>query len=207
MAQTGGLVRGKAVAPSLSRLNPLSGLKRLFGFQGVAEVLRGLAKMAVVGAAVWHALDPDALQAALHRPAGGLLQDFGGALLRLLLHALAALAVLAVVAGALAVLTDLALFPLYSLNRDDSVYVAMARLLETGAVTLPADHDAFRPWASAVVGDRIVLKYTPPWPAVIAAGDLLTGSPRAALAVSAAAAAVTVPASACSSCSSTSRSS
>jgi hypothetical protein len=104
----------------------------------------------------------------------------------------AALAVLAVVAGALAVLTNLTLFPLYSLNRDDSVYVAMARLLETGAVTLPADHDAFRPWASAVVGDRIVLKYTPPWPAVIAAGDLLTGSPRAALAVSAAAAAVLV---------------
>jgi hypothetical protein len=104
----------------------------------------------------------------------------------------AALAVLAVVAGALAVLTNLTLFPLYSLNRDDSVYVAMARLLETGAVTLPADSDPFRPWASAVVGDRVVLKYTPPWPAVIAAGDLLTGSPRAALAVSAAAAAVLV---------------
>ncbi|MGR6964638.1 hypothetical protein ACU610_09290 [Geodermatophilus sp. URMC 61] len=104
----------------------------------------------------------------------------------------AALAVLAVVAGALAVLTNLTLFPLYSLNRDDSVYVAMARLLETGTVTLPADHDAFRPWASAVVGDRVVLKYTPPWPAVIAAGELLTGSPRAALAVSAAAAAVLV---------------
>jgi hypothetical protein len=104
----------------------------------------------------------------------------------------AALAVLAVVAGALAVLTNAALFPLFSLNRDDSVYVAMARLLQTGAVTLPADADAFRPWASAVVGDRVVLKYTPPWPAVIAAGDLLTGSPRAALAVSAAAAAVLV---------------
>jgi hypothetical protein len=104
----------------------------------------------------------------------------------------AALAVLALVAGAAAVLTNLALFPLYSLNRDDSVYVAMARLLETGAVTLPADSAAFRPWASAVVGDRVVLKYAPPWPAVIAAGDLLTGSPRAALAVSAAAAAVLV---------------
>ena len=95
MAQTGGLVHGKALAPSLSRINPLSGLKRLFGLKGAAEVARGLAKMAVVGAAVWHALDLDALQAALHRPAGGLLQDFGAALLRLLLHAAAALAVLA----------------------------------------------------------------------------------------------------------------
>ncbi|WNV73662.1 hypothetical protein [Geodermatophilus sp. DSM 44513] len=104
----------------------------------------------------------------------------------------AALAVLALLAGAAAVLTNAALFPLYSLNRDDSVYVAMAELLQTGAVTLPAEADAFRPWASAVVGDRVVLKYTPPWPAVIAAADLLTGSPRAALALSAAAAAVLV---------------
>ena len=31
MAQTGGLVHGKALAPSLSRLDPLSSLKRLFG--------------------------------------------------------------------------------------------------------------------------------------------------------------------------------
>jgi len=102
----------------------------------------------------------------------------------------AALALLAVLAGTAAVLVDLELFPLYSLNRDDSVYVAMARLLESGAVTLPADDDAFRPWASAVVGDRVVLKYTPPWPAVIALGDLLTGTPRAALALTAAVTAV-----------------
>ncbi|MGY1641741.1 glycosyltransferase family 39 protein [Geodermatophilus sp. SYSU D00703] len=99
----------------------------------------------------------------------------------------AALALLAVLAGTAAVLVNGTLFPLYSLNRDDSVYVAMARLLESGAVTLPADADAFRPWASAVVGDRVVLKYSPPWPAVIAVGDLLTGTPRAALALTAAA--------------------
>jgi hypothetical protein len=101
------------------------------------------------------------------------------------------LAVLAAVAGAAAVLTNVWLFPLYSLNRDDSVYVAMARLIEHGHVTLPAaGHEAFRPWASAVVGDRIVLKYTPPWPTVLALGELLTGSPRAGLAVTAAATAV-----------------
>ena len=51
----------------------------------------------------------------------------------------AALAVLALVAGAAAVLTNLALFPLYSFNRDDSVYVAMARLLpRAGAVGFSA---------------------------------------------------------------------
>ncbi len=95
MGQTGGLVHGKALAPSLSRLNPLAGFKRLFGLKGVAEVARSLAKMAFVGAAVWHALDFDALQAALHRPAGGLLDDFGAALLRLLLAASVALAIIA----------------------------------------------------------------------------------------------------------------
>ncbi|MGY1635044.1 hypothetical protein ACI78V_00125 [Geodermatophilus sp. SYSU D00742] len=82
------------------------------------------------------------------------------------------------------------LFPLYSANRDDSVYVAMARLLERVSVTLPADHDLLRPWASAVHGDRVVLKYTPPWPAVLAAADLLTGSPRTGLGSTAAGTAV-----------------
>lgn len=95
MGQTCGLVHGKALAPSLSRMNPLAGLKRLFGFEGIAEVGRGLAKMAVVGTAVWHGLDLDALGASLHRPAGGLLGEFGAALLRLLLHACAALAAVA----------------------------------------------------------------------------------------------------------------
>ena len=95
MLQTGGLLHGKALAPSLSRINPLSGFKRVFGLKGVAEVFRGLAKMAFVGAVVWHVLDFDALQAALHRPADGLLGHFGAALLRLLLAACAALAVVA----------------------------------------------------------------------------------------------------------------
>src|SRR4051812_36992816 len=98
---------------------------------------------------------------------------------------------LGLVAFGAAVATNRWLFPLYSLNRDDSVYVAMARLIEHGHVTLPAaGHEAFRPWASAVVGDRIVLKYTPPWPTVLAVGELVTGSPRAGLGFTAAATAV-----------------
>lgn len=95
MGQTGGLVHGKALAPSWSRIDPLAGFKRLFGLKGIAEVFRGLAKMAIVGATVWSSLDFDALQAALHRPAGGLLEASGAALLRLLFAASAALAVVA----------------------------------------------------------------------------------------------------------------
>jgi flagellar biosynthetic protein FlhB len=95
LGQTGGLLHGKALAPSWSRVDPLAGFKRLFGFKGVVEVVRALAKMAVVGFVVWRHLDFDALQAALHRPAGSLLGEFGAALLRLLLAVAAALAVLA----------------------------------------------------------------------------------------------------------------
>src|ERR1700712_3461551 len=103
-----------------------------------------------------------------------------------------ALALLAMFAAASAMLIQHWLFPLFSLNRDDSVYVAMARLIaEHGAVTLPAaGHEAFRPWASAVLGDRIVLKYSPPWPSVLAAAQIVTGRMWTGLGVTAAVTAV-----------------
>lgn len=104
----------------------------------------------------------------------------------------AVLAGLAVLAAVLAVIVSRWLFPLYSINRDDSVYVAMARLLERGRATLPLDHEPFAPWAAGVVGDRIVVKYTPPWPGVLAAGHALTGTFRAGLALTAAGAVVAV---------------
>jgi len=40
----------KALAPDFSRLNPLSGLKRLFGLHGVSELAKALLKCVVVGA-------------------------------------------------------------------------------------------------------------------------------------------------------------
>ena len=79
-------------------------------------------------------------------------------------------------------------FPLYSLNHDDSVYVYSARMLADGNLTLSADeHEFFRPWASGVRDDRIVLKYSPAWPAVLAAAKATTGSFRIALGVTTAA--------------------
>jgi hypothetical protein len=99
-----------------------------------------------------------------------------------------ALAALALVAFAGSLVTSATLFPRYSLNRDDSVYVAMARMIGRGNLTLAAaEQDFFRPWASGVVGDRLVLKYTPPWPSVLALFDLVGGTPRVALAFVAAA--------------------
>jgi flagellar biosynthetic protein FlhB len=40
----------KALTPDFSRLNPLSGIKRLFGFRGVSELVKALLKCIVVGA-------------------------------------------------------------------------------------------------------------------------------------------------------------
>ena len=65
---TGGFVfSGKALGPDLSRLNPLQGLKRVFGVQGLAELAKALAKFVVVGGTaalvVWWLL-PDMMRLA-----------------------------------------------------------------------------------------------------------------------------------------------
>jgi hypothetical protein len=79
------------------------------------------------------------------------------------------------------------MFPLGSINRDESMYVFAARLLRTGHLTLPETYLPFRPWASGLHGDHLVLKYAPVWPSVLAIGDLL-GSMRIGVAVTSAAA-------------------
>jgi flagellar biosynthetic protein FlhB len=60
---TGGFVfSSKALGPDLNRLNPIEGIKRVFGLQGLAELAKALAKFLVVGgtaaAVVWWML-PD----------------------------------------------------------------------------------------------------------------------------------------------------
>jgi hypothetical protein len=97
----------------------------------------------------------------------------------------------AAVAGAAVVVGNRWLFPLYSLNRDDSVYVAMARTIEHGHLTVPSSHWPFRPWATGLVDGHYVYKYAPPWPAALAVAHAL-GSFRIALAVTTAAAVLTV---------------
>ncbi|WP_431269002.1 EscU/YscU/HrcU family type III secretion system export apparatus switch protein [Dankookia sp. P2] len=90
VAQTGLLLRGEALLPDLSRLNLLAGLRRLLGTDGWIKLLRTGLKLAVVGAALWHALDVAVLQTALHQPVGALPGLIGREALRLLLVALGA---------------------------------------------------------------------------------------------------------------------
>lgn len=48
-----GIWVGKNLTFKGSRLNPLNGIKRMFGPQGLIEILKGLAKVALLGAIAW----------------------------------------------------------------------------------------------------------------------------------------------------------
>lgn len=97
MAQTRGLVSAKAMMPTLSKLSPLAGAKRLFGPAGLLELLRTVLKLAVVGAALWWVAGSSApLRASVHLPAGALLEQVAALSLSLVTAALAALAAIAV---------------------------------------------------------------------------------------------------------------
>jgi flagellar biosynthetic protein FlhB len=97
LLQTRGLVASAPLAPKLEKISPWAGLKRLFGAEGLIEFLRSLAKLGLVGGALWFAAgDPMAWQAALHGPPGAMLHAAFAAALRLMLAALLAFAAIAV---------------------------------------------------------------------------------------------------------------
>lgn len=56
LAQTRMLIRTQSVAPDLSRVHPISGLKRLFGFRGVTELLKSVAKLTIAAAVLGYAV-------------------------------------------------------------------------------------------------------------------------------------------------------
>jgi flagellar biosynthetic protein FlhB len=50
LALGGWIFSGQALAPKLDRLNPVSGLGRIFGVQGLSELVKALLKLVVIGA-------------------------------------------------------------------------------------------------------------------------------------------------------------
>ena len=58
LLQTGLMFTTEKMQPKLSKLNPIDGVKRMFGPQGVANFLKGVGKMAVVSAAVFVVIWP-----------------------------------------------------------------------------------------------------------------------------------------------------
>lgn len=69
-------------------------------------------------------------------------------------------------------------YPEGSGNLDEAAYEAQASALAHGDLTLPAaTHDpSFRPFLTGVRDDRVVFKYQPVWPALLATSERLTGS-------------------------------
>jgi flagellar biosynthetic protein FlhB len=85
------------LAPDFSKVSPAAGFQRLFGLDGWMNLVKGLAKMAIVGIAVWTQLWParGMLSLILTQSPGGVIADMGYLLFKVLMAALAALAVIA----------------------------------------------------------------------------------------------------------------
>jgi flagellar biosynthetic protein FlhB len=83
--------------PDFSKVSPLSGFKRLFGLDGWMNLLKGLAKIAIVGAAVWTQVWParSMLEAILGQSPVDVVSDMGHLLFKVLMAALGAMAVIA----------------------------------------------------------------------------------------------------------------
>lgn len=85
------------IAPDLSKVSPLAGFKRLFGAEGWINLVKGLAKMAVVGLAIWTQLWPErgGLEAILSQSTAAVMSDMSRLLFKVLMASLSALAVIA----------------------------------------------------------------------------------------------------------------
>lgn len=85
------------IKPDLSKLSLTSGLKRMFGMDGISNLLKGIVKIAIVGAAIWTQVWPErsTLESVLTQSTAAVAADMNHLLFKVLIAALAALAVIA----------------------------------------------------------------------------------------------------------------
>ena len=85
------------IMPNMSKLSPMSGLKRIFGFEGVLNLGKGLLKIAVVGSVLWTVLWPERgnLEGILTHTPEQVMADIMHLLMKILVAVLSVLAVLA----------------------------------------------------------------------------------------------------------------
>lgn len=98
VVQSGFVFSAQRLSFDLTKLSPLAGAKRLFGFDGLANLGKGLLKMALVGAVMWIELWPERnrLESMLDQSPMAIAGDMMDLLFKI---ALATLSVLAVVAA------------------------------------------------------------------------------------------------------------
>ncbi len=85
------------IKPDFAKLSLIAGLKRMFGPEGLMNLVKGLLNMGVVGVAVWTQIWPERtmLQSVLDQSPMGVIGDMGQLLYKVLLAALVALAAIA----------------------------------------------------------------------------------------------------------------
>jgi flagellar biosynthesis protein FlhB len=83
--------------PDFARVSPLAGFGRMFGLEGWMNIIKGLAKIAIVGMAIWTQLWPERgmLESILSQTPVGVLADMSHLLFKIMIAALAALLVIA----------------------------------------------------------------------------------------------------------------
>jgi flagellar biosynthetic protein FlhB len=59
LLQTNFLLHFGSAAPKLTRVNPMAGLKRIFGFTGLVEIVKSVAKLGLLTIAIWVAVRSD----------------------------------------------------------------------------------------------------------------------------------------------------
>jgi len=85
------------IIPDFSKVSPIAGFKRMFGPEGWMNLVKGLAKIAIVGVAIWTQLWPErgGLEAILNQTAGMVISDMMHLLFKVLMASLSALAAIA----------------------------------------------------------------------------------------------------------------
>ena len=102
-ALAGHLIQGRPVFTTekmkldITKLSPLAGLKRMFGFEGWMNLLKGLIKIAIVGIAIWTQLWPQrgGLESILDQNAYGVSADMMRLLFKVMMASLIALGMIA----------------------------------------------------------------------------------------------------------------
>jgi flagellar biosynthetic protein FlhB len=86
------------IKPDLGKVSPIAGFKRLFGVDGWMNLVKGLAKIALVGAAIWTQLWParGMLEGMMTQSPGGVVGDMNTLLFKVLIASLASLGVIGV---------------------------------------------------------------------------------------------------------------
>lgn len=86
------------IAPNFSKLSPLSGLKKMFGMDGIINLSKGILKIGIVGGVMWTVLWPERgkLGAVLSHEPAQIAGDMIYLITKLLIAALSVLAVMAV---------------------------------------------------------------------------------------------------------------